>query len=77
MARLIIICLFLVLVAFSAYPSLVTSRKLLETKRHEMLLTPREEVKSHMTHVAKFKFTAGRFLTSAPSPGVGHSGGGR
>ncbi|KAG2326837.1 hypothetical protein Bca52824_009565 [Brassica carinata] len=77
MARLVIIFLVLVLMIFSPYPSLVTSRKLLETKRHQVLLTAREEEKSHMTRVAKSKFTVGRFLKSAPSPGVGHSGGGR
>ncbi|CAA7019064.1 unnamed protein product [Microthlaspi erraticum] len=92
MARLMIICLFLVLPAasvFSVSPSLVTSRKLLETKKHEMLFTERvrdpEEEKSHVTHVTKSHlkarkkghFPVDRFLISAPSPGVGHSGGGR
>ncbi|KAG2326825.1 hypothetical protein Bca52824_009553 [Brassica carinata] len=57
--------------------NMYTSRKLLETKRHQVLLKAREEEKSHMTHVAKSKFTVGQFLISAPSPGVGHSGGGR
>ncbi|CAH8389315.1 unnamed protein product [Eruca vesicaria subsp. sativa] len=78
MARLMIIFLVLILMAFSAYPSLVTSRKLfIKTKRHEMLLTAREEEKSRMTHVTKSKFTVGRFQVSTPSPGAGHSGGGR
>ncbi|KAF2602577.1 hypothetical protein F2Q70_00025154 [Brassica cretica] len=77
MARVMIIFLVLVLMTFSPYnPSLVTSRKLLEMKRHQVLSTAREE-KSHMTQVAKSKLTVGRFLISAPSPGVGHAGGGR
>ncbi|CAN7009815.1 unnamed protein product [Brassica oleracea var. botrytis] len=78
MARVMIIFLVLVLMTFSPYnPSLVTSRKLLEMKRHQVLLTAREEEKSHMTQVAKSKLIVGRFLISAPSPGVGHAGGGR
>ncbi|CAN8316137.1 unnamed protein product [Cochlearia groenlandica] len=87
MARAVTICLLFIVLsvasAVSACPPLVTTRKLLERKNHDILLTVRKVEKNHATHVTKStltpskidRFSVGRLLISAPSPGAGHSGG--